>query len=96
MNADVKNKRFFQLRQSLTLNYEKKSDIALQHVEFIMLPNAMHCGDKMKVLNSYPLRSTWNKPQHDKINNMTCVSSEDSDQPEHLPSLISLRRAING
>ena len=26
--------------------------------------------------------------QHDKINNMTCVPSENSEQPGHLPSLI--------
>ena len=26
--------------------------------------------------------------EHDKINKMTCVPSEDSDQPGHPPSLI--------
>ena len=31
------------------------------------------------------------EPPHDKTNKMTCASSEDSDQPGHLPSLISLR-----
>ena len=30
------------------------------------------------------------EPWYDKINKMTCVPSEDSDQPRHLPSLISL------
>ena len=28
------------------------------------------------------------QPPHDKTNNMVCASSEDSDQPEHPPSLI--------
>ena len=28
------------------------------------------------------------EPQHDKTNKMTCAPSEDSDQPEHSPSLI--------
>ena len=28
--------------------------------------------------------------KHDKTNKMTCAPSEDSDQPWHLPSLISV------
>ena len=32
-----------------------------------------------------------NEPLHDKTNKITFVHSEDSDQPGHLPSLISLR-----
>ena len=28
------------------------------------------------------------EPQHDKTSRMTCSPSEDSDQPEHPPSLI--------
>ena len=31
------------------------------------------------------------EPQHGKTNKMICVPSKDSDQPGHLPSLISLR-----
>ena len=31
----------------------------------------------------------------DKTNKMACASSEDSDQPGHLPSLISLHCALN-
>ena len=31
------------------------------------------------------------EPPHDKTNKMTFVPSEDSDQPGHPPSLISLR-----
>ena len=31
------------------------------------------------------------EPQHDKTNKMACAHSEDSDQPGHLPSLMSLR-----
>ena len=30
------------------------------------------------------------EPSHDKTNKMTCAPSEDSDQPGHPPSLISL------
>ena len=32
------------------------------------------------------------EPQHNKNNKMNCVPNEDSDQPGHPPSLISLRR----
>ena len=32
-----------------------------------------------------------NEPQHEKNSKMTCTPSEDSDQPGHRPSLISLR-----
>ena len=40
-----------------------------------------------------PLRpvSVLYEQQHDKTNKMTCAPSEDSDQPGHLPSLITLR-----
>ena len=31
------------------------------------------------------------EPPHDKTNKMACAPSEDSDQPRHPPSLISLR-----
>ena len=31
-----------------------------------------------------------NEPPHDKTNKTACLPSEDSDQPGHLPSLISL------
>ena len=37
------------------------------------------------------LLSKTNELEHDKTNKMTCAPSEDSDQPGHLPSLISLR-----
>ena len=36
------------------------------------------------------------EPPHDKTNKMACAPSEDSDQPGHPPSLISLRCALNG
>ena len=36
------------------------------------------------------MRQILNQPQHDKINKMTCEPCEDSDQPGHPPSLISL------
>ena len=46
------------------------------------------------------MRSTgpqsWNEPEHYKTNKMICVPSEYSDQPGHLPSLISLRYALKG
>ena len=32
-----------------------------------------------------------NEPPHDKTNKMACAPREDSDQPGHPPSLISLR-----
>ena len=38
-----------------------------------------------------PKKSKWNEPPHDKTNKMACAPREDSDQPGHLPSLISLR-----
>ena len=37
----------------------------------------------------------WNKPAHDKTNEMTCAPREDSDQLGHSPSLISLRCMLN-
>ena len=36
------------------------------------------------------------EPQHYKTNKMTCAPGEDSDQPGHPPSLISLRSAQTG
>ena len=35
-------------------------------------------------------------PQHDKTNKMICAPSDDSDQPGHPPSMISLHCALNG
>ena len=35
--------------------------------------------------------SKKNEPHRDKTNKMACAPSEDSDQPGHPPSLISLR-----
>ena len=40
---------------------------------------------------SFYCSSFTSEPQHDKTNKMACAPSEDSDQPGHLPSLISLR-----
>ena len=40
--------------------------------------------------------ATINGLQHDKTNKMTCVPSEDLDQPGHPPSLISLRLRLMG
>ena len=34
------------------------------------------------------------EPRHDKTNKMTCTHNEDSDQPGHLPSLISILCAL--
>ena len=44
--------------------------------------------DKQLVITGVPIRF---EPEHDKMNKMTCAPDEDSDQPGHLPSLISLR-----
>ena len=35
-------------------------------------------------------------PPHDKTNKVACAPSEDSDQPGHSPSLISLHSALRG
>ena len=35
--------------------------------------------------------SLLHEPAHDKTNKMACAPSQDSDQPGHQPSLISLR-----
>ena len=40
------------------------------------------------VLKLEPCLVVLTEPQHDKANKMTCAPSEDSDQPEHPPSLI--------
>ena len=45
---------------------------------------------------SMPKLIKWFELQHDKTNKMTCVPSEDSDQPGHPPSLNCLRCALNG
>ena len=37
-----------------------------------------------------------NEPAHDKTYKMACALLEDSDQPGHPPSLISLHCALNG
>ena len=37
-----------------------------------------------------------NEPRHDKNKQSECAPSEDSDQPGHPPSLISLHCALNG
>ena len=37
-----------------------------------------------------------NEPQHNKTNKITCATSEDSDQPGHLSSLISLHCPSEG
>ena len=36
------------------------------------------------------------EPTYDKTYQMACASSEDSDQPRHPPSLLSLRCALSG
>ena len=35
-------------------------------------------------------------PPNDKTNKITCVPSEDSDQPGHPPSLFSICSALSG
>ena len=58
----------------------------------------------MYLVNDQPFTTKWfqenkisqqydctNEPPHDKTNKMACAPSEDSDQPGHPPSLISLR-----
>ena len=56
---------------------------------------------RSKVINMLSLlvktsENMWlpNEPQYNKTNKMTCAPSEDSDQPGHPPSLISLCYAL--
>ena len=41
-----------------------------------------------KIQSAQGLQSLLSELRHDKTNKMACASSKDSDQPEHLPSLI--------
>ena len=43
---------------------------------------------KLKLLNTFLFKVI--DLHHDSANKMTCALSEDSDQPGHLPSLISV------
>ena len=57
-----------------------------------------------RLLRYWTVLSTFQMPlviwifetPHDKTNKMTCASIEDSDQPGHPPSLISLGCVLNG
>ena len=49
-----------------------------------------------KTITEKMKRSLKNEPRHEKTNKMTFAPSEDSDQPGHPPSLISLRCALSG
>ena len=53
-------------------------------------------GYRIYSLNQVTFRWDTYEPYHDKTNKMACAPSEDSDQPGHPPSLISLRCALNG
>ena len=46
---------------------------------------------RLLFLNSVFPNDSLFEPPHDKINEMACAPSKDSDQPVHPPSLISLR-----
>ena len=46
--------------------------------------------EKHKLIDQEKVGSHINEPPHDKTYKMACVSSEDSDQPGHPPSLTSL------
>ena len=47
-------------------------------------------GDDNWVKNEFITVSTITEPPHDKTNKMACAPREDSDQPGHPPSLISI------
>ena len=55
------------------------------------------CVKQVMQYGKFILRKTTNicKPPHEKKNKMVCAPSDDSDQPGHPPSLISLRCALN-
>ena len=60
-----------------------------QLILWIIVRRQMSCSLDPLSLLSY-------EPHRDKTNKMACVPSEDSDQPRHPPSLISLHCALNG
>ena len=64
------------------LVYNKKSKLVSAQVKY------KFCT--MKPWNFCIAKMATNEPPHDKTNKMICVPSEDSDQPGHPPSLISL------
>ena len=44
--------------------------------------------DRLGITKGWKLSRKVTKPEYDKTNKMTCMPSEDSDQPGHPPSLI--------
>ena len=60
--------------------------------------HSLRCPPVESFCHWLPIKHTskTDQPVHDKTNKKTCVPSEDSDQPGHPPSLISLRYALNG
>ena len=61
---------------------QKYVDTLNKHSNRILMDDTLHAH--CYILNEY-------EPPHDKTNKMECAPSEGSDQPGHLPSLISLR-----
>ena len=52
--------------------------------------------DEIHTCCKFRLEEEESEPPHDKTSKMTFESSEDSDQPRHPPSPISLRCALSG
>ena len=55
------------------------------HVEPLLRPENLRIRLNLKTI---PIQTL--EPHRDKTNKMACASSEDSDQPRHPPSLISV------
>ena len=50
----------------------------------------LHCSHTLYETRGSLRQRAINEPSQDKTDKMVCATSEDSDQPGHLPSLISL------
>ena len=71
-------------------------DVAIA-LDKVLFSAERYLGTSKKYLECmFSWRNKKNEPAHDKTYKMTRAPSEDSDQPGHLPSLISLFCALNG
>ena len=87
-----------------TLHFTPWGDIRIDYVcEYIK--GKMHILCYISFYHAHVVLFAWkqvqqsyavNGPQHEKSNKMRCAPSEESDQLEHLSSLISLCCALNG
>ena len=73
------------------------SPIIIQDIIFLLLfvlkssnTEFLNCCPLSNIDQKEPQVAKRNEPPHDKTNKMACASSKDSDQPGHLPSLITV------